>query len=109
MARLVRRVESIVPRRAREYGGKARNLARLARAGFPIPAAYAMPSTVCARVLRDALAGDEQIAALIADPSTSSERMERVAAKVRAVELPSDVRADLENAWNELVRLGARS
>lgn len=109
MARLVRRVETIVPRRAREYGGKARNLARLARAGFPIPAAYAMPSTVCARVLGAALDRDEQIAALIADPNTTNDRIARVAAKVRAVELPSDVRRELENAWTELSRLGARS
>ena len=35
---LLRRIETIVPRRAEGFGGKAKNLAALARAGFPVPA-----------------------------------------------------------------------
>ncbi len=35
MSAVVRRIESIVPRKAQAFGGKAKNLAALARAGFP--------------------------------------------------------------------------
>ena len=36
MPRVLKRLESVVPRRASGYGGKARSLAALARAGFPV-------------------------------------------------------------------------
>ena len=44
MPRDIRRIETLVPKRAADYGGKACHLAKLARAGFPVPAAFAVPS-----------------------------------------------------------------
>ena len=39
---LLRPIDSLLPRASRAYGGKARNLAALVRAGFPVPLAYAL-------------------------------------------------------------------
>src|ERR1700741_4471520 len=38
----VRPIDSLMPRASRPFGGKARNLAALVRAGFPVPAAQAL-------------------------------------------------------------------
>lgn len=44
MERRLRRVESVVSRDDPDFGRKARGLAKLARAGFPVPAAWALSS-----------------------------------------------------------------
>jgi pyruvate,water dikinase len=56
---LLRPIDSLLPRASRAYGGKARNLAALVRAGFPVPLAYALSGDAAAhtfeRVLPEAL------------------------------------------------------
>ena len=55
----IRRIETLVPKKAAAYGGKARSLATLARAGFPVPAAFAISSEVLENLLKSTLAPDE--------------------------------------------------
>ena len=107
MPRLFRRVESLVPRRALGYGGKARNLAALARGGFPVPAAYAMPARAGEEFLRGVLAPDEMPSALLAQRVTDAERLDAIAARVRAAPLTAEIRRGLEDVLTALQREGA--
>lgn len=109
MPRLLRRVETLVPRRSADYGGKARNLAALARAGFPVPAAYAMSGAVCEDFLRGVLAPDELPSALLRDRVVDPRRLEAIASKVRDAPLSADLRRALADAFATLRREGARS
>ena len=108
MARLLRRVETLVPRRAAGYGGKAKNLAALARAGFPVPAAYALSGESCAAFLRDVLEPDELPSALL-EASTTAAKLEAIREKVRAAPLPPELERSLRDAFAALIREGAQS
>ncbi|MEM9074858.1 MAG: PEP/pyruvate-binding domain-containing protein, partial [Myxococcota bacterium] len=107
MPRLLRRVETLVPRRAAGYGGKARNLAALARAGFPVPAAYAMSGGVCEDFLRTVLSPDEMPSALLKARVTDAARLETIASKVRDAPLTAELRRSLADAFATLQREGA--
>ena len=91
MPRVLKRIESVVPRRASGYGGKARGLAALARAGFPVPAAYAMPGWVGDSFYSSTLDVAERPRALLRTPYVPDERLEGIAARVREATLPADV------------------
>src|SRR5689334_4379887 len=56
---LLRPIDALLPRASLAFGTKARNLAALVRAGFPVPAAHAMSSEIAlrhyAQVLPEAL------------------------------------------------------
>ncbi|AKF07245.1 PEP/pyruvate-binding domain-containing protein [Sandaracinus amylolyticus] len=107
----VRRIESLVPRRTPAFGGKAKNLAALARAGFPVPAAFAVAAEVCDDFLRATLAPDEQPAALLAAPSrdVTPERLADIAARVRRAPLTRAIAADVHAAFATLRKEGARA
>lgn len=107
----VRRIESLVPRRTPAFGGKAKNLAALARAGFPVPAAFAVAAEVCDEFLRATLAPDEQPTALLAAPSrlVTPERLADIAARVRSAPLPRAIAADVHQAFAILRTEGARA
>ncbi len=107
MPRLLRRVETLVPRRALGYGGKARNLAALARGGFPVPAAYAMPASAAEEFLRGVLDPDDMPSALLAKRVTDRERLDAIADRVRAAQLTPELRRGLEDAFTALQREGA--
>lgn len=107
MGRVLRRVESIVPRRAREYGGKARNLAALARAGFPVPAAFAIPGSACEEFLEEVLPEEDRLRALVQDPEVSSERLSSIRQRVRSAPLHGRLRVELGWAFSELSSAGA--
>jgi pyruvate,water dikinase len=109
MPRLLRRVESIVPRWAREYGGKARNLAALARAGFPVPAALALPGSVCTDVLSSELSSEDQPSALVAAGHVDPERIAALAEKVRGIALPIRIEQELRRGFEDLRRAGAHA
>jgi phosphohistidine swiveling domain-containing protein len=107
----IRRIESLVPRRTPAFGGKAKNLAALARAGFPVPAAYAIASEIEGEVLRATLPASDQPLALLAAPSrdVTSERLASIAEQVRKAPLPTAISIDLRHAFAELRREGARA
>jgi len=108
--RHLRRIESIVPRRARPFGGKARNLAALARAGFPVPAAYALSGDICREFLEDALPPEDRLETLLKRGSrANADRLALIGERVRSTPLPRHLASELTRALETLQRAGARS
>lgn len=108
---LLRRIETIVPRRAAGFGGKAKNLAALARAGFPVPAAYALSGEVGSRFLEETLPEGDRLAALLAAPDheVTAERLRAIATRVRHAPLSEALEKGLRQAFLELKREGAHA
>lgn len=86
----IRRIETLVPRKAVLFGGKARALAALARAGLPVPAAFAISSEVMVEALSSTLAPDELPERVLAAPArdVSEARLSAIAARVREAPIP---------------------
>ncbi len=110
-SRHLRRIESIVPRRSEGFGGKARALAALARAGFPVPAAYALAADASEAHAAAALPAADRIASLLAAPEdeVGAERLASIAARVRAHPLDPPLEAALRDAFRDLRRSGVAS
>lgn len=108
MPGLLRRVETLVPRRAAQFGGKARGLAALARAGFPVPAAYALSGVACETFFRANLEAHERPSALLTSDVTAAE-LEAIGERVRRAPLPNDLERRLRDAFASLRREGAIS
>ncbi len=106
---VVRRIESIVPRKAEAFGGKAKNLAALARAGFPVPAAYALAASAADDFFAGALPEADRPARLLASPASQvpPERLAALAARARAAPIPEAVRGGLAEALRALMAEGA--
>ena len=98
MPRVLKRIESVVPRRASGYGGKARGLAALARAGFPVPAAYAMPGWVGDSFFSSVLEIADRPRALLRTPHVPDARLHSIAERVREATLPQDVVRSVSDA-----------
>jgi phosphohistidine swiveling domain-containing protein len=109
MPRVLKRIESVVPRRASGYGGKARSLAALARAGFPVPAAYAMPGWVGDSFYSSVLDVEDRPRALLGEPHVSDARLEAIADRVREATLPQDVVRSVSDALLAMRDEGATS
>jgi pyruvate,water dikinase len=109
MPRILKRIESVVPRRASGYGGKARSLAALARAGFPVPAAYAMPGWVGDSFYSSVLEIADRPRALLREPVVSEERLQHAAERVREATLPQDVVRAVRDALLAMGEEGATS
>ena len=109
MPRVLKRIESVVPRRASGYGGKARSLAALARAGFPVPAAYAMPSWVGDSFYSSILDVADRPRALLSEPFVPDTRLRAIAERVRQATLPQDVVRSVQDAILAMRDEGATS
>ncbi|MBX3271639.1 MAG: hypothetical protein KF729_15340 [Sandaracinaceae bacterium] len=109
MSALVRRIESIVPRKAEAFGGKAKNLAALARAGFPVPAAFALAASAADDFFAGALDEADRPDRLVAAPASqlTPERLASLAARVREAPIPAAVRSGLADALRALLADGA--
>ncbi|RZO58221.1 MAG: phosphoenolpyruvate synthase [Sandaracinaceae bacterium] len=109
MSALVRRIESIVPRKADAFGGKAKNLAALARAGFPVPAAYALEARAAADFFAGALAETDQPGTLLTAPqrALTDGRLEDLRGQALAAPLPDATKAALREALSALRAEGA--
>jgi pyruvate,water dikinase len=109
MSATVRRIESIVPRKAHAFGGKAKNLAALARAGFPVPAAYALDVAAAQEFFAAALPPSDQPQALLAAPSSAlaDERLAELAHLAREAPVPPGIEAALREAHEALMSEGA--
>ncbi|MEC7518960.1 MAG: PEP/pyruvate-binding domain-containing protein [Myxococcota bacterium] len=109
MSALVRRIESIVPRKADAFGGKAKNLAALARAGFPVPAAYALEAQAAADFFEAALPEADQPGALLTAPqrALTDTRLTDLRAQALAAPLPPAVVSALREALSALKSEGA--
>lgn len=108
---LLRRIETIVPRRAEGFGGKAKNLAALARAGFPVPAAYALSGEIGKRFLDDALPEGDRLAALLALPEheVTRDRLHAISKRVENAPFSEALEKGLRQAFLELKREGAHA
>jgi phosphohistidine swiveling domain-containing protein len=109
MPRVLKRIESVVPRRSSGYGGKARGLAALARAGFPVPAAYAMPGWVGDSFFSSVLEIEDRPRALLHSPHVSDVRLQSIAERVREATLPQDVVRSVRDALLAMREEGAIS
>src|SRR5689334_7562188 len=87
----LRPIDALLPRASRSFGTKARNLAALVRAGFPVPAAHAMSSEVALRHYAQVLPPELQPAQLFAERHPTPEAIADARARVLAAELPPDV------------------
>lgn len=80
----VRPIDTLLPRASRNFGAKARNLAALVRAGFPVPAGFAVSgdaaSQLLARVLPRSLGPEQLFSGRRIAPSELAEARERVLA-----------------------------
>lgn len=106
---VIRRIESIVPRKAAAFGGKAQNLAALARAGFPVPAAYALSAAAADEFFATVLPEADQPKSLLVAPASAlaPERLAELADRVRRAEIPAGIRTGLAGALSTLQREGA--
>jgi pyruvate,water dikinase len=109
MPRVLKRIESVVPRRASGYGGKARSLAALSRAGFPVPAAYAMPGWVGDSFFSSVLEIEDRPRALLRSPHVPDSRLQAIAGRVREATLPQDVVRGVTDALLAMADEGATS
>ncbi|MFK7991476.1 MAG: PEP/pyruvate-binding domain-containing protein [Sandaracinaceae bacterium] len=109
MSATLRRIESIVPRKARAFGGKAKNLAALARAGFPVPAAYALDTAGADAFFEAALPVGDRPEALLRAPASalSDERIDAIRARASEHPVPDDVRDTVLQALEVLRSEGA--
>ncbi len=109
MSALLRPIDAILPRAARSFGGKAKNLAALARAGFPVPAAHALPCEAAERAFTTCLPPGLQPSALFAASLPAESDLAEARERVLAAELAPDLAAALRGALRELRSLGAPS
>ncbi len=109
MSSLLRPIDAILPRAARHFGGKARNLAVLARAGFPVPAAYALSCEAAEHAFARVLPAKLQPAALFTAASPSETDLAEARDRVLAAPLSAELCAELGRVFAELQRAGALS
>jgi hypothetical protein len=99
---LLRPIDALLPRASRSFGGKAQNLAALVRAGFPVPAAYALSSEAAtqhfARALPHALRPEQ----LLSRPSASERDLEEATARVLETPLDATLEHELRRAFEAL-------
>lgn len=107
----IRRIETLVPRKALLFGGKARSLAALARAGFPVPAAFAISSEIMEEALAATLSPDEMPERMLSAPARdlSDARLEAIAARVRAAPIPRAALETIRRLHATLRAEGARA
>ena len=105
----VRRIESLSPSRAASFGGKAKNLAAMARAGLPVPAAYAVSADVADEIARAVLAPKDMPEALLRAPAReiTPERLEELRGRVLRAPLPPAIEIALGQAMDDLMARGA--
>ena len=88
---VLRPIDALLPRASRSFGTKARNLAALVRAGFPVPAAHAMSSEIAVRHYAQILPHALQPAQLFAARQPAAEAIAEARERVLSAPLPGDV------------------
>lgn len=105
----VRRIESLSPARSLPFGGKAKNLATMARAGLPVPAAYVVSSELGSEIARAVLAPRDLPEALLRAPAreVTPERLDELRGRVLRAPLPRVIDEALTQALEDLIARGA--
>jgi pyruvate,water dikinase len=106
MNSLLRPIDAILPSVARNFGGKARNLAALARAGFPVPMAFALSSEAAEQAFAKNLPPDLQPRALLSSATTSEGALAEARERVLAMELSPELQQTLRGAFAEMRAAG---
>lgn len=107
----VRRIEAVSPARAQAFGGKAKNLAAMARAGLPVPAAHAVSADLAAELFRAVLAPADLPEALVRAPAVevSAERLTELRGRIARAPLGAEVEQLLARALADLRARGAKA
>lgn len=108
MSRGVVRIDRIAPRRGAEFGGKARGLAALVRAGFPVPPAFALSSSLAEQHFARILPEDDQPQRIFRSADVSADRLDAIAARVRGEPLEGELFATLREVFVDLGARGGR-
>jgi rifampicin phosphotransferase len=106
MTSLLRPIDAILPSVARNFGGKARNLAALARAGFPVPMAYALSSEAAEQAFAKNLPADLQPRTLLSSAATSEGALAEARERVLAIELEPELQQALIATYAEMRAAG---
>lgn len=109
MSSYVRPIDAILPRAARSFGSKARNLAALARAGFPVPAAYVVSCEAAEHALTEALPPRLQPAVLFSAPTAPESDLAQARELLLRAPLSRALRLELRHALLQLRAAGAPS
>ncbi len=109
MPRDIRRIETLVPKRSADYGGKACHLAKLARAGFPVPAAFAIPASVAEALFAERLGVEDRPAALLAREVVPEQRLVAIRGRIRAIDFGASLERELRDAIQALRNEGSAS
>ncbi len=107
VAQPYRQIDRIVAWRGGDFGGKARGLASLARAGLPVPSAYALDTSVCRAHLETTLEESELPEAVFARASTPRATLMELMERVRQAPLPAEAEDALRGVITGLKASGA--
>jgi pyruvate,water dikinase len=99
---MLRPIDALLPSASRNYGGKAKNLAALVRAGFPVPMAYALSAEAAAAHYARVLPARLRPAELLRAPDVSEAALAEARALVQGAELDPDLCAELRRALSSL-------
>lgn len=103
----VRPIDALLPRSSRNFGGKARNLATLVRAGFPVPAAYAVSGEFAAQTFARVLPRELRPSQIFAQHQVTESALAQAREAVLGAELAPDLVQALQRAFDALRAAGA--
>lgn len=109
MSSFLRPIDAILPRSARSFGGKARNLAMLARAGFPVPMAFALSSEAAEQAFAAGLPADLQPSVLFAASVCPDEALSEARERVLGLALEPALQGALSSVFVQLRNAGVES
>jgi len=109
MNSLLRPIDAILPRSARHFGGKVRNLAVLARAGFPVPMAYALSCEAAEQAYSVGLPPELQPSTLFKASVCPDEALSEARERALALELDPALCQALSAAFAEMRKAGVES
>src|SRR5262245_60387644 len=106
----VLRLEAISARRAELFGGKARGLGALARAGFPVPAGFAVSTDAFSAFVRETLPPAEWPAALLSGDASArrADKFASIREKLLSAPLPQRVEQAVRDGYASLASTGVR-
>ncbi|MET0387998.1 MAG: PEP/pyruvate-binding domain-containing protein [Polyangiales bacterium] len=109
MNSLLRPIDAILPRSARNFGGKVRNLAVLARAGFPVPMAYALSCEAAELAFQASLPPELQPSTLFKASVCPDEALSEARERALALTLEPALCQALSAAFAEMRKAGVES
>jgi pyruvate,water dikinase len=106
---LVRPIDTLLPRASRNFGAKARNLAALVRAGFPVPAGFAISGDAAAQLFGRVLPRGLLPEQLLAGSRPSESNLLEARERVLGADLDPDLVEELVRAFRSLSAAAAES